>query len=237
MKKSPAFQFYPNDWLSSPKIAMMTPAQEGAYIRLLCYCWASGDCSLPNNETQLLTLSRLNNIDDLRVVEKCFNQSPTDSTKLVHDRLILEAQKQHVWKQKSSAGGKKSAKQRADNKRDFKGGSNLVQPKANISSSSSSSSSNKYTYEFEIFWEKFPRQRRGDKDKTFTAWKNALNKTTTEEILNGLQAYIGSSEVANGYAKGAAAWLSDSRWTSQYTQAGELVKPKSKPTLVNAIVL
>ena len=39
MGKSPAFQFYPNDWLSSPRITMMSPAEEGAYIRLLCYDW------------------------------------------------------------------------------------------------------------------------------------------------------------------------------------------------------
>ena len=44
MGRPPAFQFYPNDWLSSPTILLMTPAQEGAYIRLLCYCWSDKDC-------------------------------------------------------------------------------------------------------------------------------------------------------------------------------------------------
>lgn len=69
---------------------------------------------------------------------------------------------------------------------------------------------------FEIFWKKFPKQRIGDKTKTIDAWKKAIKKSPPEEILNGLEAYIGSSEVANGYAKGAAAWLNDSRWTSDY---------------------
>lgn len=135
MTKPPAFQFYPNDWLSSPHIAMMTPEQEGAYIRLLCYCWASGDCSLPSDEQALLSLSRLKDIDSLRVVADCFNQHPTESHKLVNLRLKKEQEKQEAWRKKSSNGGKQSA----ENKRNFKGGSRVVQPNVNTSFSSSSS--------------------------------------------------------------------------------------------------
>jgi hypothetical protein len=36
--KRPAFQFYPSDWLASMAIMLMTPAEEGAYVRLLCHC-------------------------------------------------------------------------------------------------------------------------------------------------------------------------------------------------------
>jgi uncharacterized protein YdaU (DUF1376 family) len=143
MTKSPAFQFYPNDWLSSARIATMTAEQEGAYIRLLCYCWNSGDCSIPNDEDVLLSLSRLKNKDDLRVVAKCFNQHPTDATKLVHERLISEHEKQQKWREKSRDGGKKSAAKRIEKQEHLKGGSRVVQPKVNSSSSFSSSSSYK----------------------------------------------------------------------------------------------
>ena len=59
-KKSPAFQFYPAEWLSSLQIAVMRPEHEGAYIRLLCYCWSSGDCAIPDDDEQLAAMSRLN---------------------------------------------------------------------------------------------------------------------------------------------------------------------------------
>jgi len=36
MAKRPAFQFYPDSWLSSMDITLMTIAEEGAYHRLLC---------------------------------------------------------------------------------------------------------------------------------------------------------------------------------------------------------
>lgn len=80
---------------------------------------------------------------------------------------------------------------------------------------------------FEIFWEKYPRQRRGDKDQSLTAWRRAITKATDEEILNGLEAYLGSSEMRDGYAKGAAAWLNASRWTWDYSYSPH--KPEAKP--------
>jgi hypothetical protein len=81
---------------------------------------------------------------------------------------------------------------------------------------------------FEDFWEKYPRQRRGDKSQTFSAWQSALQKATAEEILNGLAAYLGSSEVRDGYAKGAAAWLRASRWTWDYSYEPKADKAKRK---------
>lgn len=40
--KPPAFQFYVNDWLSSPNVRMMTPEQRGCYIHLLAASWPDG---------------------------------------------------------------------------------------------------------------------------------------------------------------------------------------------------
>jgi hypothetical protein len=59
VNRAPAFQFYPDDWLSSPKISTMTPAEEGAYIRLLAYTWNDPDCTIPNDDASLAILSRL----------------------------------------------------------------------------------------------------------------------------------------------------------------------------------
>jgi uncharacterized protein YdaU (DUF1376 family) len=150
MSKAPAFQFYPKDWLSSPKVQLMSPAQEGAYVRLLAYCWDSGDCSLPDDDDELAVLSRLGEgwfNGGSTVVRKCFIPHPTKAGYLSNQRLLEEAQKQTAWQKKSSDGGKKSAAKRAENKEKLKGGSAVVQPNANpplqpnANSSSSSASS------------------------------------------------------------------------------------------------
>jgi uncharacterized protein YdaU (DUF1376 family) len=150
VSKSPAFQFYPKDWLSSPKVQLMTPAQEGAYVRLLCYCWDSGDCSLPDDDAELSILSRLGEgwfNGGSTVVRKCFIPHPDKLGYLTNQRILEEAKKQEAWKKKSADGGRKSAAKRADKRIFSKGGSKVVEPKpnrpvepnGNIASSSASS--------------------------------------------------------------------------------------------------
>ncbi len=149
MNRAPAFQFYPNDWLSSPTIALMSPAEEGAYIRLLSYAWADPDCSLPDDDTVLSQLSRLGEgwfNGASTTIRKCFKLHPEKSGRLVNSRLLEERKKQDAWREKSRIGGLQSGKSRTLS---GKGGSRVVEPEgsrmveahANSSSSSSSSSS------------------------------------------------------------------------------------------------
>ena len=70
--------------------------------------------------------------------------------------------------------------------------------------------------DFEKFWELYPKQRRGGKENAYRAYLKALTKTTKEIVYDGVQAYCHSDEVARGFAKGAAAWLNDERWSSDY---------------------
>lgn len=70
---------------------------------------------------------------------------------------------------------------------------------------------------FNEFWESFPRQRRGSKEKAQIAYQNALKRAEKKDILDGTLQYSQSDEVARGFAKGAAAWLNDDRWTNDYS--------------------
>lgn len=67
------------------------------------------------------------------------------------------------------------------------------------------------------FWMLYPRQRRGSKEAAEKAWAKAITRATPDEILRGTTDYAQSDEVARGFAKGAAAWLNDDRWTSDYS--------------------
>src|SRR5271154_6429275 len=105
---------------------MMPPDLEGAYIRLLCYCWDSGDCSLPDDDKQLAVLSRLNEgwfNGGSTMLRNCFIPHPNKQGFLTNERLLTETIKQAAWSNKSSIGGKKSAEKRAANKQQSKGGS------------------------------------------------------------------------------------------------------------------
>jgi uncharacterized protein YdaU (DUF1376 family) len=143
--KSPAFQFYPQDYLASSRVAEMTLEEEGVYIRLLCYCWASG--SIPADPERCAKLAGKGcSIEVATTVQRSFNEHPTDPQRLVHDRLELERERQQLRREQASDAGKKSAERRAKQAkspaktRDLNDRSTDVQRKVNTSSSSSSSS-------------------------------------------------------------------------------------------------
>ena len=69
---------------------------------------------------------------------------------------------------------------------------------------------------FAEFWEMYPRQRRGNKQKAWQAWLRATERAPPADIIVGLRGYCASDEVRRGFAKGAAAWLNDDRWTTDY---------------------
>lgn len=139
--KAPAFQFYPADWMASQRLQMLSLEEEGAYIRLLCYCWNHG--SIPADPEKLARLIGKGGSTTLaRVVATMFQPDGSNPEIMRHERLDLEREKQAQWKEKSSAGGKKSAEIREKNRNnkgkaaekspvnpeDFKGGSRVVEP-------------------------------------------------------------------------------------------------------------
>lgn len=73
---------------------------------------------------------------------------------------------------------------------------------------------------FDQFWEAYPRHRRGNKQKSWEAWRRALTqgRATEAEIIRGAKSYAASNP--GEFAKGAEAWLNDDRWTWQATDAG-----------------
>lgn len=80
--------------------------------------------------------------------------------------------------------------------------------------------------EFDEFWQSFPRQRRGSKDKAFKSYLEARKRAGEIEIYSGALSYAASDEVARGFAKGCAAWLNDDRWANDYSiQTGEPKEP------------
>lgn len=72
--------------------------------------------------------------------------------------------------------------------------------------------------DFEGFWELYPRQRRGNKQKAYKAYLRVLKekRSTPEQLLIAVNKYAKSEEVSRGYAKGCEAWLNDDRFNTDY---------------------
>lgn len=76
----------------------------------------------------------------------------------------------------------------------------------------------KFEREFEEFWELYPRQRRGNKQKAYKAYIRVIKekRATSENLLIAVNKYSNSDEVKRGFAKGCEAWLNDDRFNTNY---------------------
>lgn len=107
--KSPAFQFYPKDFLNDRNVVLMSMQERGVYITLLCHAWEK---PLP---TRLDLLAKLCGVP-LGVFKKlwpalgaCFRQQGSD---LVHPRLEREREKQAEYRRKQADKGRRSGQAR-----------------------------------------------------------------------------------------------------------------------------
>ena len=240
--RSPAFQFYPQDYLSSSRVAEMTLEEEGVYIRLLCYCWSTG--SIPSDPERCARLAGKGcSTETATNVQRAFNEHPTDSERLVHDRLDFEREKQARRREQASEAGKKSGESRAASragirkntgrKKPLNVRSTDVQRNINTSSSSSSSSSsseNKIEIsreqsqvdQFAAFWQTYPRKI--SKPNAIKAWQKAIRVASPELIIQGAARYAKIRAGADPeFTAHPATWLNGRRWEDD-------VAPLPKPS-------
>lgn len=104
---SPAFQFYPDDFLGSPKVAVMTPQEIGVYVLLLCMDW--NGVGFVHNAKLLARYCRMTESEfetAWDVVQHCFEER---GGRWYNPRLERERVKQAEFRSRQSAAGKASA--------------------------------------------------------------------------------------------------------------------------------
>jgi uncharacterized protein YdaU (DUF1376 family) len=100
-EKSPAFQFYPKDFISSTKVQRMSLTEIGAYTLLLSHCWL--DSGLPSDIAQLARIVKVKDRQFARMwkgaLSECFYEK---QGKLQNDRLDKERKKQAEYRRRQT---------------------------------------------------------------------------------------------------------------------------------------
>lgn len=140
MAKLPYFPFFPADWLSSPTIQCATLEEQGAYVRILCACWLSNDCTVKDDSS---TLSKLSGLPEhsLTFVRSVLVQHPSIEGHLTNKRLLDEFKKAQRFIAQKVQAGKKSGKSRRTSVRSNSTNETGTSVRNHIHNSSSSSSS------------------------------------------------------------------------------------------------
>jgi uncharacterized protein YdaU (DUF1376 family) len=145
-QRSPAFQFYPKDFLADENVRLMSLQERGAYITLLCLCWTEG--TLPADTDRLARLCGVPHAAFRRIwpaLEMCFRPDSDTEGRLIHPRLHRERQKQAEFKRRQSDNGKKGGrppKQESQNNPSLSSGLEVAEPRKSSASSSAFASAN-----------------------------------------------------------------------------------------------
>jgi uncharacterized protein YdaU (DUF1376 family) len=235
--KSPAFQFYTKDYLGSQRVQMMTLEEEGAYIRLMAYCWQHGDIpACPEKAARLIGKGASTT---LATNVLTMFQAIDGTDRMNHDRLETERVKQAEWREKSSQGGKKSAESRKQKATTLEpplegclpNGSNQKPTLHLQSSSSSTKDSSKeesllsdkpddYPEIIKNLWSIFPAKSRdrSSKAKLAQEWRKLKAKPDEQTITDSLTKWASCHEWTKDggqFAPGAHLWLKDRKWESE----------------------
>src|SRR3990167_1578952 len=211
-ESSPAFQFYPKDFLTDGNVAVMSLEERGAYITLLCLCWQ--ECSLPNDTKRLAQIVGVPQRIFLRIwpaIKVCFTQR--DDGRFIQGRLEKERAKQDAYRRRQSDAGKASAAARQP---DGNHGSTVQQPDTNDEATEQSTKSkspisvsnlrspisdsvrkvlSSADADFERFRAAYPVSRRIGGKIGRKAFHNALKAASLDQMLTALEQQKRSEQI------------------------------------------
>jgi len=230
MSKPIWFPFYPADFLTSNRVALMTTEEIGGYTLLLCYAWQDPTCTLPADDESIRKLSRLTG--SLEAVKSCFIQK---RGRLLNERLYREWVK---VKEKSDL-AKKSNAVRWQNERNANALRTQSSSHRNIGTEEQKNNGTKEesesqseirnqkkintscdmpsaVAEFEAFWTAYPRKV--GRKAAQKAFQNARNRPRIDDLLSA----IGRAKDSEQWRKEGgqfiphpSTWLNQGRWDDE----------------------
>jgi len=206
--KSPAFQFYPNDFLGSGSVAAMTLEEIGAYVLLLCYEWNEG--GLPDDLDRLARYCHVQRrtFDKLwRVISENFEFSGGKWTNI---RLEAERSKQLAYREKMSENGRRGGRPKRETSENDESrrladekpqvSDRLAESKPTQSTPFSSSDcshvlddsehdgatdASPYPHAFELTWNAYPKRLGGNpKRDALKAWRARIAEGEDSDVLH-----------------------------------------------------
>lgn len=221
MAEFPALPLWTDSFLADT--IHLDAKETGAYLMLIMSAWRSPDCCLPNDDKKLARMARCTPREWTRIKEEVLDFWYIEDDKLYQKKLNEVRQMVAVKSQKAKTAAdakwlksKDSGNADASAKHMPQGCQPKPKPKPKKEEEAKASPKKKTNPAFIDFWEIYPKQRAGSEQKALASFERALKRASFEDIFSGVVRYAQSREVAEGYAKGAAAWLNDDRWTSEY---------------------
>ena len=225
----PAMPFYVGDYLSSRKVRRMTPNERGIYTHLLFQIWQDGP--IDDDERSLVMLADCDRSEFRKawpVVGEMFVKG--DDGLLRNEKLEDVRESALRLKQnRSKAGSKGGSKTQAKPKQESTSIPDQTIPLHSVPDQTSKEPPLPPAgdlYDFEAFWNAYPKGRKVGKHAALKAWRKIK---PSQSLMNHIVIAI-TEQASNGHFKGSrgedfiplpATWLNQGRWKDEPRETSE----------------
>lgn len=230
MAYSPAFQFYPGEYLADKNTIPMKTVEHGAYCLLIWVAWEQD--GLPDDMNELADIARLP-VEEFvpmweRRIKKCFVWD--EKKKLFfHPRSLKEIKKQKAWKKKKSEDGKKGAESRWGTKSSGDGSAiathaTPLPPNASSSSSPISFPISSFDLKRLIDWAVAENSKKDARLVEVAILETLMNRNGSTEPINSLQYFAPQIKQITSKGNGIPATTIDALLKRRREQMDESMK-------------
>ena len=249
-KNTPAFQFYPQDFIGGT--CHLSNEEVGLYIRLLSLLWIRGG-KMPFDVDRLARMTGTPILEWDALWNEIQNKFQIADNIISHARfdemIATRERRQAAGSLTGKLGGrpKNETQLKGKTKRNQK--ANETQTKRNVMKNEDRRMKNeecslttekrsRYTEDFETFWKVFPPKRKNKKGECFKFWNRAIaDGVTAAEIIDAATEYASSPEGLSDFCPSPSPWLNACRWEDdrnswRTSQINESQKPQDLPRSV-----
>ncbi len=229
MAKSPAFQFYPKDFLVDT--VLLTAEEVGAYWLLCSQAWVGlRGCEqgyLPNNDKKLAVVCRISVTRWKSIKGTVLAFFELEDDLIYHGRLLRELNRQQARSRKAAESAACRWNESASEngcEPDANADANALRSVCSSSSSASASAKKSKSVppsDFAEFWLAYPKKR--GKQAALKAWKQTSStRPPLPDLLSHLDVLAGSKEWrddAGKYIPHPSSWLNAGGWDDEVAVA------------------
>lgn len=187
------FRMY-GEFLTDPKVQMLSEEDQRRYIMLLCFKCCNGDVTFQDEEVTF----------QLRISNDQWRETKHN---LINKNLITEDNQPTQWNKRQYVSDTSSERVRKHREK------KKLASNVSVTTPDTETETETEICRFDEFWNTFSDKR--GKDGALRVWNRKKLNRKADEVISGAKAYVKSRGEERKYWKQAQGWLNDGRWEDE----------------------
>lgn len=228
----PAFQFYPDDWISEPSLKLCSLEAKGLWIEMLCIMFKAekrGSLTVNGKQISSKELAKLLSEGE-EIIIKCLGEmkyynvfTELEDGLIINRRMYYQSERMEKTRQARIEAGRKGGLKKKASKTQNKNKPKQASPTPTPSPSPTSKNIEEKKDKFEKFWDLYEKKV-GEKSKLLKKFSKLSNKDI-ELVMDYIPKYK-NSKPDKQFRKNPEAFLNNKTWLDEIIDNTKKSKPE-----------